>query len=446
MEPPVRQTGKFAWRRREDGRYDILGLPISEPHEFMGEKYDANRCRQIHKNTIAEEPVGSLHIGHPLSPAQPEQIRVGETGNYTINAGARESCDFIGIEPGVMLDVALGRYRTYSCEFRPPNYDAFTGVALLGRSQPFFPFARLEVEADEVQIAQMKRDAEAFPKPSQGRASAIDRYAFRIKEPAMKKQFRQVFKAGVAVHEVREFDEASGKWGAWRQPADGESTEGGATIDDCMTAIKELAGRVQAVEDKMSGDGDRQEEKKDEKPDDKKGDEDDKKDEGKRSAEHAVKAGMKAVSEDISAIKADLAKQARQAVETRFHSRIDSLVSKGAVIDQKNRSSIIRVVANAEDKDREGLFDDLTRNVRTAPLSDTDDTGKGLEDVDNDVVGLPEAEAKAITGYFRSLKPDQRKKGRELLKEFRAMKDNGEESWNPALSRGAKFFVEANIG
>lgn len=446
---PAAAPAKITWRRRHDGRYDVIGVPIAEPHEFMGEKYDLARCRQIHANTIAEEPVGSLHIGHPLSPAQPEQIRVGETGNYTIDARGREYCDFLAIEPGVMLDIALKRYRTYSCEYRPPNYDAFTGVALLGRSQPFFPFARLEVEADAVQIEQMKRDAEAFPKPSQGRASLVDRYAFRIKEPAMKKQFRQVFKNGAFVHEVREYDDAKKDWGAWRQPAEGETKDDVAEqIAGCRQAVEELAGRVQAIEDKMSG-GDRQagsEDDKDKK-DDKGGD--DKKDEGARQQaeqDRAVKAGFKAVTADVEAIKADLAKQARQAVETRFHSRIDGLVAKGAVIDKGARTAIIRAVTAAEDKDRDTLFDDLTRNVRTAPLTDTDDPAKGTEGLEADTAGMAEAEAKDVSAYVRSLPSANRGKARDLLKEFRSMVANGEDSWNPALRRGAKFYVEANIG
>lgn len=433
-------------RRRDDGRWDILDLPLAEPHEYDGDVYSLERCRQIHETTVAEVPEGKCVVGHER-PGEPEQIVVGQLGNHRFSKSGRHYGDAQGVEPGVVLDIALGRLTGYSIEYRWPQLDAIEGLAFLGRSNPFFPFAKIKLDLTDEQLAQLRKDAESFPASAYTRAKLADmngrRFRVAKKEIAVNKQFRMVMKNGTLTPEIREKND-KGEWAEWRALREGEEMQSdtASELSALREAVDEIAARQQALEDtvkamKGSGDDDRGDDKD---PDDNKGtgDDDDKKDGDERGRKRSPEAN-RAVSKKLEELEKSQRELQRGLDEERIHAQLDSRVAKGAVIDASTRQSIVEAVMVKPKADRQKTLDALTKNLRTVDVSTGGSDDDGLKDLDEDV-----GDDKELRQFItKDCDAKHRTKAREFAREFDELAKK--EPHSPALKGGKVTYVRANV-
>lgn len=432
--------------RRDDGRWDILDLPLAEPHEFDGDVYSIERCRQIHETTVREVPEGKCVVGHER-PGEPEQLVVGGLGNHRFSKAGRHYADAQAIEPGVVLDIALGRLTGYSIEYRWPKLDAIEGLAFLGRSNPFFPFAKIKLKLTEDQLAQLRRDAESFPASAYTRAKLtdVDGRRFRVakpKESTVKKQFRQVMKNGALTPEVREQND-KGEWGDWRAMREGEEMESdtASELSAIREAVDEIAARQQSLEDRvkrMEGDGGESDDNDDEREDDEDKKDDDKDAEGDRNKKRSPKAD-RAVLKKIDDLEKSQRELQRGLDEERVHSQLDAKVAKGAVIDASTRQSIVEAVMAKPKVDRQKTLDALTKNLRQVDVSSRSDEDDGLKDLDQDV-----GDDKELRQFItKDCSTKYRHKAREFAREFDELAKS--EPHSPAVKGGKTMYVRAAV-
>lgn len=434
------------WARSPNGRYSIYDVPIAEPHNYDGDIFDGDRQDAILKTTLKEEPEGGVWIGHPGF-GDNEAPRVGRMVNYRSSSLGRHSADFVDLEPPAFLDIALDRFPSYSVEYRLPNIDAYTGIALLGRSQAFFKFARLRVALTDAQMDQLRRDADAWPKLSSTRSAKKTQPTNPKGNRAMKKQFRQTMTKDGLVWQLRE-QKDDGTFGDWRNLREGESVDNdqGEDMAKVRTAVEELGGRMSNIETRIdkieeSIGGGKDDDRAADEGDDDKGDDDKKKDDDKRKIKPGPGSTRRVADPDVvkrlDAIE-------KNTVRTRYDAKIDGLVAGGAVIDKSTRTAILAAVdAGADDAARDTVFEALTKSVRKVALSDTDGKEDDLKDADPLLADLEEKDAKAVRSLMGRFGPNAKKAARTALKEFVEMKKADPDAFG--ISAGAANWIEANV-
>lgn len=446
-------TRPKAWARQADGRYTIFALPLSEPHNYDGDVFTKERQDAILANTQRDMPEGGVWVGHPGF-GDTEAPVVGDMRNYRDSGTGlgRHVADWVNIEPPIFLDIALGRYRSYSIEYRLPNLDAYKGVALLGRSQAFFPFARVAVRLSDDQMKQLRQDADTWPKLSSTRSAKTTKHTNPEGNRAMKKQFRRVMKNGELVWECRAQKE-DGTFEDWRNLREGEAVESdGEDMARVRSAVEELGGRMSNLESRMEkmeksigagddqGDGEGDDEGRETDADEK----------DKKDADRKTPAGA-GVNRTIVDDKAARAIQKRlddmetKSLRTRYDAKIDTLVAAGAVIDKATRTAILDAVLLAkDDAARDATFEALTKSVRKVALTDTDGNEDDLKGDDGlDLSVLDDADAKAVRTLMGRFGPKAKKAAREELKEYLALRKADPNAFG--VSAGAANWLEANV-
>lgn len=436
------------WQRQEDGRYSFIGLPIAECHNYDGDVFSRARQADILAKTQDEEPEGGVWVGHP-GMGDTEAPIDGTMVNYrnTSTGIGRHEADWVNLSPIRMQEIQRGKWRSYSVEYRLPNLDAYTGVALLGRSQAFFPFARISVKMSKSEVEQLNQDVEAWKAASATRS--INKTKINPKGIRMKKKFRTVMgKDNNLRHEIAEMGDDD-KWGKWRNVREGEEVEkDDEDLRSIRGAVEEFGQRIGNVEDRIgkledgqggSDDGD-DDDDKDRMED---GDDEDKKDDKDRKKPAGKRTQPTGESKAYRALKKRLDDSEAKATRTKFDAKIDTLVSAGSVIDAGTRSTIIDAVSGIDDEEKQDkMFDNLTKSIRKAPMEDAED-GQITKDADKDIDVLPEDEQKSVRKFFRKLGPNAKKAARAELKTFNKMYE--EDETQHGMSGGATNWLTSNI-
>lgn len=409
----------YRWDRTPDGRYNLYGVELFQPHTYGHDVYTRKDVDTIFANTSRHFPFGKLIVGHNTPPAR-EEIQVGDVTNYRQGITGTIFADFLNIEPGVMLDIALGRLRHRSVELECPNLDTIEAVALLGSRRQFFNYPELKVRMSDDEMATIRKDAEAFP--AMRNRTRIDRNTYRSrryrglmkeKEP-MQKKFRQTMKDGSLVHEVSEDD---GK--TWRALREGESMDSQNVeqqLQELTALVEELFERISALEEgagtkKREGEEDKEE-------DDQRSDDSEKKDDEKEKSE--MQRSRKVDPRLAEVEKSHRALQSR-IDRSEMNSRLDALVAQGYVIDASTRSTLIKTLLSTEEKDRDSTLDSFLKSMRKVSLGGGTEGEEGSTRTRDPKAfyGDDENEVAETERFMGRLKDDgQRKKAEAALIEY----------------------------
>lgn len=445
------QTRPFRWARQADGRYTIFDRPIAEPHNYDGDVFDVARQKAILETTRREEPEGGMWVGHPGF-GDTEAPVTGRMVNYRESelGMGRHIADWVDIEPTAFLDIILNRWRSYSVEYRLPNLDAYKGVALLGRSQAFFGFARLNPpKLTDAEMEQLRQDADAWPKTMAARS--VNKHPSNPKGTrAMKKAYRQILKGDAMIWQVQETDD-DGNVKEWRNLREGEAVEkDDEEMSKMRSAVEEVGQRMGNLEKRMDkveesiGGGNDDGEDDDEGREEPKGDDDEEEDKNRTGKKKpgATRTVTKVDDKAIRALNERLDKADRKASRARYDGKIDTLVAAGAVIDRAARTAVLDAVMAVDEDKRDTTFEALTKSVRKAPLNDPD-ADQEIPDNDPLIAGYDEEDQKALRTYFQRLGPNARKVARKELKEYNDIRKATPSAHGVAA--GPLNWLEANV-
>lgn len=160
---------KHRLTKQADGRWRIEGVEVCAPHDYYGDKWDAARCAEMYRRTLAEKPVGLLTIGHNEGDGKQRAV-VGRVGNYRID-GDKLFSDFTDLHPRAALMAAKGQLPGRSPEFSPSK-DGKGGhyipsVAMLAGEEAFFnQYADFPIEPlAAAEMAELEAAAAREPLP-----------------------------------------------------------------------------------------------------------------------------------------------------------------------------------------------------------------------------------------------------------------------------------------
>lgn len=159
------ETGRIVLNcsRNENGTWNIFQVPSFMTHTRYEEIFDEARLDLIVENSKKRRRAmnATIFIGHNgFLGSDSKTAVVGDVRNQRRHGQVLFS-DWLRVRPAVACEIDKGSYRQRSVELDPHDLNAIEGIALLGKEQPYFPFAEMSLDLTDEQRAQMQADAEA---------------------------------------------------------------------------------------------------------------------------------------------------------------------------------------------------------------------------------------------------------------------------------------------
>lgn len=151
----------FPHRRNDDGTWNIYSVPIFITHSRGEETFDRERLDRIVDNQHALPRAKKARV--VISHDSPFGGKSGSVCGNLRNMRRRGDvivADYLNLRPAVFREIFKGGLPQRSVELNPNDLNSIEAIALLGREQPYFPFADTAVRLTKTEEAQLDMDVE----------------------------------------------------------------------------------------------------------------------------------------------------------------------------------------------------------------------------------------------------------------------------------------------